>query len=110
MPKIKQEPLEYVEFEDVKPKKMKTEPFNFHDYQLPIKKEIKQEFHYHLPIQKEQKEKFKIEKNYLKLGPQDVKTEHGKPDRRFDIKPLKYEEPQKEKNKREKSKLEKVEP
>ena len=118
--------MEYVEFEDVKPKKLKTELYNFHDYQQPIKKEIKQEFDfqlpikkepkqevdYQLPIKKEPKHEFKIEKNNLKLEPQDVKTEHGKPDRRFDINPLKFEEPQKEKKKKKhkESKREKVEP
>ena len=92
---------------------MKMEPYNFHDYHLQqIKKEPKQEFQYQPPIKKELKQEFKIEKYNIKQEPQDVKTEHGKPERKLDMKSSKHEkEPKKKKKKKqEESKRDKVEP
>ena len=115
----------------MKPKKMKIEPYNLHDYHLqqikkepkqefnsqcPIKKELKQEFQYQPPMKKELKQEFKIEKYNIKQEPQDVKTEHGKPERKLNMKSSKHEkepkkkEKKKKKKKQEESKRDKVEP
>ena len=76
-----------MEFEDVKPAKVKMECCNLQgDNQQPIKKEPKQEFHYDPPIKKEPKQEFKVEKHNIKLESQDFKTV-----RKPDIKSLKHE-------------------
>ena len=88
-----------MEFEDVKPTKMKMESCNFNEYQPSIKKEPKHEFHYQPSIKKEPKEEYKVEKYNIKLEFQDVKTE-----RKLDINDIKSLKHEKESHKKEKKK------